>query len=275
MRGGGSNPVGVFDSGVGGLTVLREVRRLLPGEDLVYFGDTARVPYGNKSAETVRGYAEEIVSFLLERGVKAVVAACNTVSATALDHLRRRFPQVPIFGVIEPGVERALAVSRNRRIAVIGTTATVRSGAYGKALKARERRVTVFEKACPLFVPLVEEGWERHAVARLVAREYLEELKARRPDTLVLGCTHYPLLKEVIGGVMGPKVTLVDSAEEMARTLGDRLAAAGMLADRRKGRVTCWLSDRSEHFVRFTERLLGSGVPVRLVKPSFSSSGGG
>jgi glutamate racemase len=258
-----ARPIGVFDSGIGGLTVLREIRRLLPGENIVYFGDTARVPYGNKSAETVRTYAEEIGGFLLAKKVKAMVVACNTATAMALGHLRERFPSVPIFGVIEPGVLRALAVTRNRKIAVIGTVATVWSSAYKKDLLSRDRSLKVFQKACPLFVPLVEEGWAGHRVAGLIAEEYLAELKSSGADTLVLGCTHYPILKSVIRKVMGPKVRLVDSAEEMALNIHAYLSAEG-LARKGKGRMECWLSDCSEHFVRTAASLLREKVSIRL-----------
>lgn len=208
--------IGVFDSGVGGLTVLRELRQQIPVEPLVYLGDTARVPYGTKSSPTVLRYAHEAARFLLAQRVKLLVVACNTASAVALDDLARHY-QVPVVGVIEPGVRRALAITRNGRIGVIGTEGTIRSGAYERALRAGRPDVVVHAAACPLFVPLAEEGWASHQVARLAAREYLAPLLAAGIDTLVLGCTHYPLLKQMLQDVVGPDVQLVDSAKETAK----------------------------------------------------------
>lgn len=214
--------VGVFDSGVGGLTVLRALRSCLPDEDLVYLGDTARVPYGTKSAQTVRRYAVEAAHFLMEQQVKLIVVACNTASAVALEHLADRFP-VPIVGVIEPGARRALEVSGKGRIGVIGTEGTVRSQAYEQALRQGRSDVAVAAAACPLFVPLAEEGWAEHDIARLAAQEYLAPLLDQEIDTLVLGCTHYPLLKKTLQKVVGSGVTLIDSAEETAKTVATLL----------------------------------------------------
>jgi len=246
-----SRSIGVFDSGIGGLTVLREIRRLLPNEDILYFGDTARVPYGTKSADTVRDFASQIVDFLVGQKVKLIVVACNTVSAMALDHLRKRFKSVPLFGVVEPGVTAAVGATKNRRIGVIGTVATVNSNAYRDRLLEADPRLTIVQQACPLFVPLVETGWTGNAVALLTAKEYLSSLKKKAIDTLVLGCTHYPLLKPVIRKVMGKAVTLVDSAEEIA---GDIRAYLGLrrLRNNRKGKgsIRCWLSDRSPYSIR-------------------------
>lgn len=214
--------VGVFDSGVGGLTVLRELRRQIPAEALVYLGDTARVPYGTKSPPTVLRYAHEAARFLLAQRVKLLVVACNTASAVALDELTERY-QVPVVGVIEPGARRALEVTRNGRIGVIGTEGTVRSGAYERALRAIRSDVVVFAAACPLFVPLAEEGWANHEIARLAAQDYLAPLLSRGIDTLVLGCTHYPLLKQILQEVAGPDVRLVDSARETAKAVASQL----------------------------------------------------
>ncbi|HOK89908.1 MAG TPA: glutamate racemase [Candidatus Hydrogenedentes bacterium] len=209
-------PVGIFDSGVGGLTVMRQIRRLLPEEDLVYLGDTARVPYGTKSPETVIRYARHCAEMLTRRGIKLLVVACNTASAYALDALRSSL-RVPVIGVVEPGARAALRATRSGRIGVIGTPGTVRSGAYERVIHEVKPRFRVFLQACPLFVSLAEEGWIRGKVPALIAEQYLERLKQRHVDTLVLGCTHYPLLRPVIAAIMGPEVTLVDSAQETAR----------------------------------------------------------
>ncbi len=214
--------IGVFDSGVGGLTVLRELRSQIPDESLVYLGDTARVPYGTKSPPTVLRYAHEAANFLLKKQVKLLVVACNTASAVALDELMKR-NQVPVVGVIEPGARRALEVTRNGRIGVVGTEGTVRSAAYERALRAERPDVMVHAAACPLFVPLAEEGWASHEVARLVAREYLAPLLEKNIDTLVLGCTHYPLLKQMLQEVVGPDIQLVDSAQETAKAVAAQL----------------------------------------------------
>lgn len=220
--------IGVFDSGVGGLTVLRELRRQIPEEALVYLGDTARVPYGTKSPQTVLRYAHEAARFLLAQRVKLLVVACNTASAVALDELTERY-QVPVVGVIAPGARRALEVTRNGRIGVIGTEGTVRSGAYERALQAARPDVVVFAAACPLFVPLAEEGWASHEIARLAARDYLAPLLAEGIDTLVLGCTHYPLLSRILQEVAGPGVQLVDSARETAKVVAGQLGAHCLL----------------------------------------------
>jgi len=220
--------IGVFDSGVGGLTVLRELRSQIPDESLVYLGDTARVPYGTKSSPTVLRYAHEAANFLLSQRVKLLVVACNTASAVALDALAKH-NQVPVIGVIEPGARRALEVTRNGRIGVVGTEGTIRSGAYERALRAGRPDVVVHAAACPLFVPLAEEGWARHEVARLTAHEYLAPLLDQGIDTLVLGCTHYPLLKEMLQDVVGPDVQLVDSAQETAKAVAAQLKNCQLL----------------------------------------------
>ncbi len=216
--------IGVFDSGVGGLTVLRELRRQVPEESLIYLGDTARVPYGTKSSPTVLRYAHEAARFLLNQQVKLIVVACNTASAVALDALAEQY-QVPVVGVIEPGAQRAIEVTSNGRIGVVGTEGTIRSGAYERALKDKRGNVVVHTAACPLFVPLAEEGWASHEVARLAACEYLAPLLKENIDTLVLGCTHYPLLKKMLQDVVGPGVTLVDSAQETAKVVAAQLKA--------------------------------------------------
>jgi len=207
--------IGVFDSGIGGLTVVRALMQRLPKENITYFGDTARVPYGSKSAEVVREYAFEDTRFLLQLGVKIIVVACNTVSAVAIDDLKSHF-SLPIVGMINPGAEEAVKASRSGRIGVIGTLATIASESYTRALKAEDPRVTVFSRACPLFVPLAEEGWSDHPVSQMVANEYLSDLHKHQIDTLILGCTHYPILRSVIQRAVGTGVTLIDSGEAAA-----------------------------------------------------------
>jgi len=249
--------IGIFDSGVGGLTVLREIFRVLPQEDTIYFGDTARVPYGTKSPETVVRYSNEITSFLVKRDIKLLVVACNTASAVALNGLKRQFP-IPVVGVIEPGARRAVEVSRSGRIGVIGTAGTIKSSAYTRAIKRLNPEAEVLTRSCPLFVPLAEEGWTDNEVARLTARNYLLELKDSGVDTLVLGCTHYPLLKAIIAETMGPDVTLVDSAEETARTVAGILAKKKLLRPAaEKGNHHYFVSDIPAGFIRVGNRFLG------------------
>ena len=254
-------PIGVFDSGVGGLTVVRQLRLVLPQEDLVYLGDTARVPYGTKSPSTVVRFSCEDAQFLLQRNVKAVVVACNTASAWALPALEKQF-SVPIFGVILPGVRAALGKTRNRRIGVIGTGATIRSHAYSAGLEAASKGVKVFSRACPLLVPLVEEGWTNHRVTREVLREYLEPLRRHRIDTLILGCTHYPLLKPAIRGVVGRGVALVDSAESCARHVRECLEELRLLSQsrRRQGVIQPFVTDEPERFADVARRFLGCAI---------------
>lgn len=249
--------IGIFDSGVGGLTVLKEIVRALPQEDTIYLGDTARVPYGTKSPETVTRYAQQITSFLASRDIKLLVVACNTASAFSLDALKERFP-MPIVGVIEPGSRRAAAVTRTGKVGVIGTEGTIRSSAYAKAIKRMNPEIEVITRACPLFVPLAEEGWVDNEVARITARMYLQGLREEGVDTLVLGCTHYPLLKGIISEVMGEGVTLVDSAEETARTVAEILRGRAILRPAsEKGNHHYFVTDVPAGFIRVGNRFLG------------------
>jgi len=258
-------PIGVFDSGIGGLTVLKELLSRLPDESFVYFGDTARVPYGTKSAETVRRFSRENIRLLLDRGVKMVVIACNTASSEALPGMENEFP-VPIVGVIDPGVRAAIAATQRRRIGVIGTPGTIRSGAYQAKIMAQLPSAVVIPQACPLFVPLVEEGWIDSPVTRMVAREYLRAYEHADIDALVLGCTHYPLLKPVIAEVLGPGVALVDSAVETAREVAGVLAARGIEGSGGGGEFHIVLSDTSPNFGDIATRFLGRRVPdIELV----------
>lgn len=228
------DPIGIFDSGVGGLTVASEVMKRLPGEDIIYFGDTGRYPYGSRSPQIVRKFALEDVHFLSGSGIKAVVVACNTASSVALDVLRGRFT-IPIMGVIEPGARAAVRATINGILGVIGTRATIKSGSYNQAIERIDPGLKVIAKPCPLFVALAEEGWTEGEAVRLIAQEYLATLKEVGVDVLVLGCTHYPLLSRVIGKVMGEDVTLIDSAKETSRELRDLLEREGLLNPRKEG----------------------------------------
>ena len=252
-------PVGVFDSGVGGLTVAREIMRQLPNEKIVYFGDTARVPYGSKSKETILRYSRQIIRFLKTKGVKAIVVACNTASALALEEIRDEI-DMPIIGVVKPGAKVAVEKTVNKRVGVIATEATISSGLYTDYIKAQDADVTVYSKACPLFVPLVEEGWLKDSVTEEVARRYLEELKEQNIDTLVLGCTHYPLLRNMIGKLMGDEVTLVNPAYETAVSLGELLEEKGLTAGNENRYASemydFYVSDAAEKFKKFANSIL-------------------
>ena len=255
-------PIGVFDSGLGGLTAVRELFRQLPHESVFYFGDTARLPYGNKSKETVTRFAVEIASFLVRQNVKCLVVACNTASSHALDTLQARF-ELPVIGVIEPAARAAVAASPRGRIGVVGTLATVGSGAFAHAIGRLAPGATVIQRACPLFVPLVEEGWLDTQVTRLVAEEYLTELRNAHLESLILGCTHYPMLKPLLAELMGARVTLVDSGAEAARATAVLLAERGQLADSREPQHRFFLSDepRRRSFARVAEAFLSRTLP--------------
>jgi len=258
-------PIGVFDSGIGGLTVMRALMQRMPQESILYFGDTARVPYGVKSVETIAHYATQITEFLLARQVKLLIVACNTMAAVAVQAIRDLSP-VPVLDVIEAGARVAARTTRSKQVGVIGTLATVASGAYQRAIHAHEASVTVRSQACPLFVPLVEEGWLEHPVTRLTAQEYLAPLLAERIDTLVLGCTHYPLLKPLLGDVVGPAVTLVDSAETVAEET-EALLAARDLAHHGEARHEFFVTDVPQRFQRIGELFLGRALePVHVVQ---------
>jgi glutamate racemase len=260
-------PLGVFDSGIGGLTVARALFERLPHESVIYFGDTARVPYGPKSPDTVRRYAGEILAYLLGRGVKALVVACNTISAHALDYLRAR-SSVPLVGVIEPGASAAAHATRAGKVGVIGTAGTIASGAYERAIKALLPEAVVCAQPCPLLVPLVEEGWFDHPATELIARHYLEPLVRAGVDVLVLGCTHYPLLKPLLARVLGPQVTLVDSAEETAKAVAHVIEENGLAAPEGARSVHRFVvSDDEPHFRRVGARFLGSRLQHVEVVP--------
>ena len=258
-------PIGVFDSGVGGLTAVREIRSILPSENIIYFGDTSRVPYGGRSPEILLKYARQDVHFLRSFDIKALLVACGTVSTNALPTLVRE-NDLPLLGVVEPACLRALEVSRNRRVGLIATAASVRSGAYERTIAAMDSGVTVVSRACPLFVPLVENGRFRpgDSVIETVAREYLEPLRAEGIDTLILGCTHYPLLEDVIASVMGTDVTLVDSGAQAARQLKDSLTAHDALCGQRQGGITLYASDINGDFGALAPQFLREPAPAVL-----------
>jgi len=250
-------PIGVFDSGIGGLTVVRAIYAHLPAESTIYFGDTARVPYGPKSPDTVRRYSLEILRWLLSQGVKAVVIACNTSTAHALEVLRAA-SSVPVVGVIQPGAVAATKATRGGSIGVIGTAGTIASNAYARAIHGLVPGATVVQQPCPLFVPLVEEGWFEHPAAELVAREYLDPLRRKAVDTLVLGCTHYPLLKPLLQRVMGPDVSLIDSAQETASELSRVLSAESLAAEEGRRAVHRFaVSDDEARFRQVGARFIG------------------
>ncbi|TAK65453.1 MAG: glutamate racemase [Bacteroidetes bacterium] len=252
-----AKPIGVFDSGIGGLTVVRALIKRLPHENIVYFGDTARVPYGSKSPQTVREYADEDTAFLIGKNVKMIVIACNTVSSVAIDVVQKR-AKIPVVGVIVPGAKAASEATRNNRIGVIGTVGTIKSNAYTNAIRLENATATVTAQACPLFVPLAEEGWIEHKATELIAKEYLFPLKLAKIDTLVLGCTHYPILSETISAVLGGEITLIDSGEATAKEV-ERLLIEQQLknASTHKANLQFYVSDIPHKFTEIGERFLG------------------
>jgi glutamate racemase len=260
-------PIGIFDSGIGGLTVARAIYERLPHESTIYFGDTARVPYGPKSPDTVRRYSLEILHWLLGQGVKAVVIACNTSTAHALDALQTASP-VPVIGVIEPGARAAVAALHRGPIGVIGTAGTIASNAYARAIQAVRPGTAVEQRACPLFVPLVEEGWFEHPAAELIAAEYLAPLQRAKVDVMVLGCTHYPLLKPLLQRAMGPDITLIDSGEETAATVVEVLRANGLNAPAGEGTQHRFVvSDDEARFRQVGARFIGERLGKAEVVP--------
>ncbi len=252
-------PIGVFDSGLGGLTAVREIFRALPAESVIYFGDTARLPYGSKSRDTVTRFSLEIAAFLVRQNIKCLLVACNTASSYALDTLAERL-SVPVVGVIEPAVNAAVTASPHGRIGVIGTMATVGSGAYPRAIARLAAGAQVISRACPLFVPLIEEGWVDHPVMRTVAEEYLLELRGAHLESLILGCTHYPLAAPLVASVMGPGAALIDSGAEAARALARLLRERGQLSAG-PPQHHFYLSDERLNFARVAQGFLGRELP--------------
>lgn len=254
------NPIGVFDSGLGGLTVVKAIRNVLPNESIIYFGDTARVPYGNKSPELIKEYSLQIADFLFERGTKIIVAACNTATALALGKLQDKF-DIPIIGVVKPGVDSALKLTQNNRIGVIGTISTISSDVYETELKIKNHSVKVTSTPCPLFVPLAEEGWLNEPATMLIVEKYLKPINEANVDTLILGCTHYPLLKEVIQEAVSSKIKLVDSAQAMATKTAELLMNYGLLnGQNTKGDLRLFVSDLPAKFETVASRFLGEKI---------------
>ena len=263
-------PIGVFDSGIGGLTVVSALRALLPNESIFYLGDTARIPYGSKSPQTVERYSLEIAGMLLEENAKTVVVACNSASSVALPKLERTLP-VTVTGVIAPGAAAAIAATRNGHIGVIGTRATIKSGAYERALHALDPKVRVSARACPLLVPLIEEGWLSHDITDQVIKTYLAPIVGEEIDTLVLGCTHYPLLRDAIARFLGDKITLVDSAQNCAVAVQQLLQRENLSAPRDQiGRLQVALTDRPDNFLAVAREALHldvGEVQIREIPP--------
>jgi len=271
-----TQPVGVFDSGIGGLTVLRALRSHMPSEQYLYLGDTARLPYGSKSPETIQRYSLQAAEFLVSRGIKCLVVACNTASATALPLLQQHFNSIPVIGVVEPGAAAGCAASRSGRIAVIATESTVQGGAYQRAIHRLRADTSVVAHACPLFVALAEEGWTSGPIVESIARRYLEEMfsAAGAPDTLLLGCTHFPVLREALQVVVGSSVHLVDSAETTAVALKALLQSKQLVNEAAQiGSVTFMATDGRERFARVAAHFLDQPIrsdDVELVEPTFA-----
>jgi glutamate racemase len=261
-----NQPIGMFDSGIGGLTVLKEVRSLLPREHIIYLGDTARLPYGSKSPGTVTRYALESAIFMLTKGVKILVIACNTSSAVALPILMKKLP-IPVLGVIDPGAREAVRATKTKRVGVIGTKATVRSGAYEKAIVAHDPTVTVISQACPLFVPIAEEGLEDDRVAEIMTERYLAGIKKSDIDALVMGCTHYPILENTIRKAMGKGVNVINTGKETAKDVKKTLEARGLLKDSGKGGAEYFVTDSPDTFKEIGGRFLGEDTGrIRFLK---------
>lgn len=262
-------PIGVFDSGIGGLTVLKEIINELPYENTIYLGDTARVPYGIRSPETIIRYSFENTKFLFSKDVKLLVIACNTASSISLDAIQKN-TFIPVIGVIEPGAKTAVKTTKNKKIGVIGTEATIRSQAYMKAIKNLDNTIEVFSLACPLFVPLVEEGWTDGKIAFLVAKKYLDNIKDKGIDTLVLGCTHYPLLKNVIMDVMGKDIALIDSAIETSHEVHNKLKRLKLKKETQNATIReFYVTDSPEKFLKLGEQFLGQTIEhIQKVKVS-------
>ncbi len=252
-------PIGVFDSGIGGLTVVKELNRLLPNERIIYFGDTARVPYGNKSKETVIDYSLQIAYFLMKKKIKMLVVACNTASSVSLPTLKRHL-HIPVLGVIEPGSKAAIENTKNQNIGVIGTLGTINSNSYKKALKKINSRVKITQLPCPLFVQLAEDGWNKNHIAQAVSDEYLKNFKGRNIDAMILGCTHYPMLKEVIQNSVGKRVRLIDSGVETAKEAKRILGKKGLLSIQKmseRNHSVFYVSDFPHKFKTVSQRFLG------------------
>jgi len=251
--------IGIFDSGVGGLTVVKEIKKILPDAPIIYFGDTARLPYGNKSRETIQKFSEEIIEFLKSKGCKIIVIACNSASALAADYLRKKYADLKIYDVVTSGSLAVAEATKNRKVGVIGTTATISSSVYKKKISEIDPEIQVFTKACPLFVHLVEENWIKRPETRKIARTYLRELKLQKVDVLLLGCTHYPLLSKIISGVIGKRTKVIASGEKLAKELKNKFK------DYKKGETKYFVSDLSEHFEKLAGEILGEKVKIEKI----------
>jgi len=255
-----NNPIGIFDSGLGGLTVVKAIRNLLPNESVIYLGDTARVPYGNKSQKTIKKYSFQIVDFLIENGAKIIIIACNTASALAIEDVKK-YIEIPVIGVIDPGVETAINSTRNKQIGVIGTTATIRSMEYEKKIKATDPSINVVSQSCPLFVPLVEEGWIDGTIAEDIAKIYLQPIISENIDTLILGCTHYPLLKPLLQSQLGNKIKIIDSAYPVANKIEELITSTKIQSKKNlKGTLSCFTTDLLSQFESIAKRFLDGPI---------------
>ncbi len=264
-----NSPIGIFDSGIGGLTVTKEIVNKLPNESIIYIGDTARVPYGTRSKEIITKFAKQLTKFLLKRKVKFLVIACNTISSVALDEIKKISP-VPVIGVIIPAAKKATTVTKNKKIGVIGTQGTISSNAYEEEIKKIDPSIKIVSNACPLFVPLAEEGLGDHPAAKLLAKDYLEEIVSTGVDTLILGCTHYPLLLETISNIVGPKVNIIDSAIPTAQQLQINLETNNLLSDKKKSTLEFYVTDVPDRVYHVAGRFLGKKLK-RLKKVKLGS----
>ncbi|MAV70406.1 MAG: glutamate racemase [Candidatus Marinimicrobia bacterium] len=259
-----NRPIGVFDSGIGGLTVVDALINRFPNEKIIYFGDTARLPYGNKSSKNIRHFSNQIARWLIDQDCKLIIIACNTASALALNFLRSKF-DIPIIGVIKPGALLAIKKSKNNRIGVLGTKATIFSKSYEDTLLKINRDINVFSKACPLFVPLAEEGWVSGDVPKSIAEIYLKEIKKSNIDTIILGCTHYPLIKLVISKILGDEINLIDSGKAAAESVEEILIRKNLKADiRNTPEINCYVTDSAETFIILADKFLTS--PINSIK---------
>jgi glutamate racemase len=254
-----NRPIGVFDSGIGGLTVVDALAKSMPNESILYVGDTARVPYGNKSKIRIKEFATEITEWLVNKNAKMIVVACNTASSLALNYIKSKF-DLPIIGVIEPGIHCAVAVTKNNRICVLGTNATIKSDAYGDGLRLANNQISVVSQACPLFVPLVEEGWVSGSVPTAIATTYLEPIKRSNVDTLILGCTHYPLLKSIIVKILGSDISLIDSGQATATVVNSVLKKNNIVSNENTGDIHCYVTDSSNFFEALVGRFVNANI---------------
>jgi glutamate racemase len=252
--------IGIFDSGVGGLTVVKEIKKILPDVPIIYFGDTARLPYGNKSQETIQKYSSEIVDFLKSKNCKTIIVACNSASALAGDWLRKKYPELKIYDVVSSGTQVAAENTKTKRIGVIGTTATIDSQVYNQKISEIDPEIEVFTQACPLFVPLVEENWIHRPETKKIARAYLRGLKLKKPDVLLLGCTHYPLLEKVISGVMGKRTKVITSGKKLAQELKEN-----NLETEFPSKDEYFVSDLTPHFEKLARKILGKNIKIEKI----------